>query len=221
MTVTNRIDTFIGEHVEFEAHNITESFRKFIPPAFGIIKKVLSPEGLALIKGLDVPTNGHYDMDEFRALEAGRSLLTLMIDISMANRYYPFDRRNVGARLKNISGNHVLLQPHRDLLDGHAVIYNYDIRGEIEYVIGGEKHISGDNELIILNGAADWQDITEFVRENPTPGSHHFGGVTELHSVYGKGITSRNRLLVYAEGQDTLVTQIPERLNEPPSLSEL
>ncbi len=49
-----------------------------------------------------------------------------------------------------------------------------------------------------------------------------FDGTTDVHAVTGKGYTSRNRLLVYADGEDTKFTQIFEDEYDPaPETSQI
>jgi hypothetical protein len=173
----------------------------FEPPPFGTIPDLL---------------NQKCPEEVLMAHPVGGPLARTMGRISLSNMDLRYQSTRTAHSLKNETAQDFLLEPHRDLLDGHAVLFNYAVSGDLAYLLNGERHPLKNNELIVLNGAAEWGDITNLLpgKENSDPFSswRSLGGVTMVHSVVGKGFTSRNRLLVYADGCKTSVTQIPPEL---------
>lgn len=192
------------------------SLNKFDPLPFAIIPDLLTEEGLSLLEDLEVPTNGKCPEEVLAAHIVGGPLAETMGSISAANRDMRHEPNQTIHSLKNETGVNLVLAPHRDLLDGHAVLFNYGVSGNLAYILDGEPHDLKANELVILNGAAVWGDVTNYLpgheTDDPYTTFRHLGGVTITHSVVGTGLTSRNRLLVYADGRETSVTQIPPEL---------
>jgi len=199
-----------------EIQALTESLNKFDPEPYGIIPEFLTDEGLRILGQLEVPINGKCPEEELLAHPVGGPLAQTMGRISLANMDLRSEPRNITYSLRNETGENTLIEPHRDLLDGHAVLFNYGVSGELFYVLDGKEHRMKSNEMVVLNGAAVWGDVTNFLPgqedNDPFDGWRTLGGVTIAHEVRGKGPTSRNRLLVYADGQETLFTQIPPQL---------
>jgi hypothetical protein len=195
---------------------LTESLNKFDPLPYGIIPDFLTPDGLAALKQLEVPLNGKCPDQLLRAHPVGGPLAATMGRISLANMDLRSKAKETVFSLKNETGEGVFVEPHRDLLDGHATLFNYGVLGELYYVIDGERLRLDDNALVVLNGAAVWGDITNFLpgEEGSLPwmGWRTMGGVTSVHGVESTGPASRNRLLVYAGGRETVTTQIPPDL---------
>lgn len=207
---------YLTEGVTDAIKDVCESLNKFDPLPFGRIPDFLSDEGLSLMDQLDVSVNDRCSEEVLLAHPVGGPLAQTMGRISLANMDLRHGSTRTNFSLKNETGDSVCLKPHRDLLDGHSVIFNYAVFGNLYYLLDGERHGINSNELVILNGAALWGDITNFLpgqkNNKPYDGWRTLGGVTMVHAVESEGFTSRNRLLAYAEGRETLVTQIPPEL---------
>ncbi len=207
---------YLTEGIPNAIAKVCESLNKFDPLPYGVIPDFLTDEGLALLEKLEVPLNDRCPMDEVLSHPVAGPLAKTMGRISLANMDLRYDSTGTTYSLKNETGEDVHLEAHRDLLDGHAVLYNYAVSGNLYYVLDGERYRMKNNELIVLNGAAVWGDITNFLpgEENnePEDGWRTLGGVTMVHAVESDGFASRNRLLAYAEGPNTVVTQIPPEL---------
>lgn len=195
---------------------VSESLNKFDPLPYGVIPNFLTDEGLAFLEKLQVPLSSKCPIEEVLSHPVAGPLAKTMGLISLANMDLRHESTGTTYSLKNETGEDVHLEPHRDLLDGHAVLYNYAVLGNLFYVLGGERYRIKNNELVVLNGAAVWGDITNFLpgKENndPEDGWRNLGGVTMVHAVESDGFASRNRLLAYADGPNTAVTQIPPEL---------
>ena len=198
---------YLNRDLDHELTAICKGFAAFEPKPFAKVPEVLTPVGLDQLEELEVPVNGKCDPDVLRHHRVAGPLAETMGRISLANNYYQL--KNIVASLRNETGDNLQVLPHRDLLDGHAVLYNYGVEGDLYYIINGEEQPIVSNELVILNGAYDWIDVSDYIDENPSPDFRQFGGVTALHAVEGRGFGSRDRLLVYADGRRTLTTQIP------------
>jgi hypothetical protein len=210
------LEPYLNEDTAEAIAVVCEFLNRFDPLPFGVIPDFLTAEGLSLLEELEVPVNGKCPEEVLLAHPVGGPLARTMGSISLANMDLRFDPTTTTNSLKNETRENFRLPPHRDLLDGHAVLFNYAVVGELFYVLDGVRRRIRDNELIVLNGAAVWGDITNFLpgQEDSDPLSdwRTNGGVTMVHAVEGEGYTSRNRLLVYANGRETTVTQIPPEL---------
>ena len=188
----------------------------FVPPRFATIPNLLTKEGMHALENLVVPENEKVPEELLLAHPVAGPLALTMGYISLSNMDLRSKETEMAYSLKNETGNDLVLPEHRDLLDGHAVLYNYKVEGELLYVLDGQERELKNNELVVLHGAADWGDITEYLPghegDDPWDSFRHLGGVTMAHSVVGNGYTSRNRLLAYVSGQKTNVTQIPPNL---------
>lgn len=207
---------FLRDGVTEEIAELSEALNKFDPLPFGTIPDFLTEEGLRFIEELEVPENGKCLEEALLAHPVGGPLAMTMGRISLANMDLRHNSIQTNHSLKNETGDNLILEAHRDLLDGHAVLFNYSVIGDLFYVLDGVIYPLNNNELVVLNGAAVWGDITSFLPgeedSDPRKSWRSLGGVTMAHSVVGKGYTSRNRLLVYANGRETTVTQIPPKL---------
>ncbi len=214
--VPDELKPYISSHVEETVRSVCESLNKFDPLPFGIIPSFLNSEGLILLEQLEVPRNGKCSEEDLLGHLVGGPLAQMMGRISLANMDLRHDSNGVTHSLKNETREGISIEPHRDLLDGHAVLFNYAVSGDLFYVLDGEKQRMVNNEMVVLNGAAVWGDITNFLPgeedNDPHSGWRTNGGVTMAHAVESEGFVSRNRLLTYAHGRDTLVTQIPPEL---------
>ncbi|MDB5163484.1 MAG: hypothetical protein JWS12_101 [Candidatus Saccharibacteria bacterium] len=210
------LNPYLTEGITDAVAEVCESLNKFDPLPFGIIPDFLNERGLSLLEQLDVPMNGKCPEEALLSHPVGGPLAQTMGRISLANMDLRHDSTRTTFSLKNETGENVGLEPHRDLLDGHAILFNYAVSGDLYYVLDGKRHRIKSNELVVLNGAALWGDITNFLpgeeNNDPFSGWRTLGGVTMVHAVESKGFTSRNRLLAYAEGPETLVTQILPKL---------
>lgn len=202
--------SYLNRDLETEVLSVCEFFRTCPREPFTTIGDVLTNEGLELLGDIKLPPNEKYETSKLLAHPVGRILVSLMGRISLSNAEYELQPERVAVSLKNESGENLALPPHRDLLDGHAVLFNWNVTGDLHYVIDGYELPVVDNMLVALNGAANWQEVTAAIDGNPPERIWRFGGTTAVHSVVGSGLTSRNRLLVYADGQDTTFTQIIE-----------
>jgi hypothetical protein len=104
-------------------------------------------------------------------------------------------------------------------LDGHAVLYNYGVEGDIYYAIDGKRTRIENNSLHVLNGSAidiqlsscmsleAAQALDDETRNRFTL-YKSIAGTTLPHAVQGEGPTSRKRLLVYADGLQAVMPQL-------------
>ena len=210
------LEPYLRQGAVEEIAALTESLNKFDSEPYGIIPELLTDEALRILEQLEVPVNDKCPQEELLTHPIAGPLAQTMGRISLANMDLRSEPRSIEYRLRNETGENVRIEPHRDLLDGHAVLFNYRVLGELFYVLDDKEHRMKSNEMVILNGAAVWGDITNFLPgqedNNPFDGWRTLGGVTVGHTVQGKGFTSRNRLLVYADGRETLFTQVPVQL---------
>ena len=192
-----------------EVSKLCDSFRAPYLEAFGTIPDILDPVALGSLHSIQPSPNTKCETEKLLSHPIGRELVRLMGSISLSNPWYQLNSGGVIASLKNETGDNLHIKPHRDLLDGHAVLFNWGVQGDLKYMIDGEYYAFHDNELVVINGAADWLDVSLYSGREWRKGRSHFGGVTVAHGVQSMGWTTRNRLLVYADGQETRFTQIP------------
>lgn len=201
---------YLSRDLESEVESVCEFFEECPREAFTTIPDVLGGNGLDLIDKIDVPKNGKYKNKKMLAHPVGSVLVSLMGGISLSKSDCDLQPERVVASLRNETGRDVVIPPHRDLLDGHAVLFNWGVKGNLRYFIDGNELKIRDNMIVVLNGSANWQEVTAAVHKKKPEGVWKFGGTTALHAVVGRGRTVRNRLLVYADGVDTNFTQIFE-----------
>lgn len=211
-----QLDNCLLTGVDAAITELCIELNRFDPPPFRVIPQLLNDESLELLADLYVPENGKCDEEVVLAHPIAGPLALTMGRISLSNMDMRSESSRTAFSLRNETGVNLVLEPHRDLLDGHAVLFNYGVTGNLFYVLDGIKYELKNNELVVLNGAAEWGDITSYLPghegEDPYNSFRHLGGVTMIHSVVGEGFTSRNRLLVYGDGRPTIVTQIPPQL---------
>lgn len=170
------------------------------------ISDVLTPEALALMDELPVPFNGKCPSELVEQHPVAGPLVRTMGRISLFNRINRPDVSKTQVSLRHEAGQDLALGEHRDFLDGHAVIFNWDVQGDLRYTIGDRRPKIDSNEIIVVSGCADFIPTDGLVL--PPNEDKEFGFATKPHGVIGKGFTSRKRLLVYADGVDTTVNQI-------------
>jgi len=213
---TPQLDDFLRGGVDDAITELCTALNRFDPPPFRTIPELLTEEALEKLNDLPVPENGKCEEEVLLAHPVGGPLALTMGKISLSNMDMRSESSRTAYSLRNETGENLVLDAHRDLLDGHAVLFNYSVAGNWFYVLDGVRYKIRENELIVLNGAAEWGDITDFLpghdEEDPFNGFRHLGGVTMTHAVIGEGLTSRNRLLVYGDGRETTTTQIPPQL---------
>jgi hypothetical protein len=201
---------YFTRNLEAETASVGEFFKICPMEAFTTIPDVLTQEALDLLNGLEIESNSKYDLTKLLAHPVSRALVSVMGKLSLSNGEYGLDPNRVSASMRNESGEDISVGPHRDLLDGHAVLFNWAVRGDLNYVIDGAKLPVTNNQILVINGATNWQEVTSAVYSDLPKDFWRFGGTTAVHAVTGTGYTSRNRLLVYADGEDTAFTQIFE-----------
>lgn len=167
---------------------------------------LLTDEGIALLNELPVPEAGKCPEELLATHPVAGPLVETMGRLSLTNRYNELNPPNVKASLRHETGEDIVLGEHQDFLDGHAVVYNWDVNGSLIYIIGGKEITVDSNELIVINGAAELISVEGLLKNNSSRRS--YGWATKPHNVIGSGRTSRKRLLVYADGVETTITQL-------------
>ena len=189
---------------------------QFDPPGYATIPNLLNDDALRELEGICVADNQWYPTAELLEHPIAGPLAQNMLNISESNMDMRCPTMGTKISLKNETGSGMLVKPHRDLLDGHAVLFNFLVSGALFYVLDGVVRPVRQHELVVLNGAAMWGNVTDYLPAKE--GTVHpdawqsLGGVTVAHSVVGIGHTSRNRLLAYCDGRETGLTQIPAQL---------
>lgn len=200
--------SYLSRDLEYEVASACRLFNEYPNEPFTTIPGVVNQDGLALLNELPIPKNGECPVEALLAHNVGKVLVSIMGRISLSNTECDLQPERVAASLKNEFGKDVELAPHRDLLDGHAVIYNWNVEGDLSHTIDGYEIPIVSNQIVAINGSANWQEVTAAVYDERPVNVWEFGGTTAVHSVIGRGITSRNRLLVYADGRETNFTQL-------------
>lgn len=89
------------------------------------------------------------------------------------------------------------------------MLFNWGVQGDLRYRIGDSSIGINSNEIVVLNGAAEKISVKGLVKATKADAVDIEWGFASLpHGVEGHGFTNRNRLLVFADGVETTVTQI-------------
>ncbi len=170
------------------------------------ISNVLTAEALDSLAELAIPENGKYSTELLMDHPVAAPLIRTMGNISLMNRYNPLRTDAIKVSLKDETGFEMRLPEHRDFLDGNAVLFNFGVVGKLHYVINGTRVKIDSNEIVVINGGFHGTDVSSLTVANYAP---RYGHATPAHAVESHGFTRRKRLLVYADGVPTKVTQIP------------
>lgn len=195
---------YLNRPIDDDLRWLYEYMKAPVVGPYAHILDVLSSAALKSLQELPVSVNGKCPTETLLAHAVGGPLVKTMGRISLMNRYNPTDPDNIVASLKDETGTDISLAPHKDFLDGHAVLFNYGVVGKPQYIIDGKVVELSENEIVVLNGSYEQVDVSDLALD-PTV---QYGNATPTHAVVGEGFTSRKRLLVYADGMPTTNCQI-------------
>ncbi len=200
------LEPYLQHPIDLDMLWVHEYTKAPVEGHYAHISDVLTPEALALMDKLPVPPNGKCSTDIVEQHPVAGPLARTMGRISLFNRINSPDANKIQVSLRHEARQDMVLDEHRDFLDGHAVIFNWDVQGDLHYTINGRRPKIDSNEIIVISGCADFVAIDGLVL--PPNEDKGFGFATKPHGVVGVGSTSRKRLLVYADGAETVINQI-------------